>query len=409
MIKVLQFWKSDGMPGGGAAILMHRLHSSLREAGIDSKILCEIKTTESSHVKVIRPWHRLESLIRRVTSRVGLNDIHRVSSFKIKQHQWLKEADILHFHATHCGFISYLALPFLITNKPTIFTLHDMWCLTGHCVHSFDCDRWKIGCGNCPYLDAYPPIRRDATHIEWKLKDWVYSRSNLTIVAPSTWLTQQAKQSMLKRFPIHRIPNGVDIQAYQPLDPEKCRSLLGIPPDKKVLMFASVNLENSLKGGDLLMKALQSLPASLKAEALLLLLGSRGERIAEAAGIPILNLGYVSNDRVKAIAYSAADLFVHPALADNFPLVLQESMACGTPMVSFKVGGVPDLVRPDITGYLAEPENAKDLCDGIVQLLEDELLRSHMSDQCRAIAVKEYPLELMVQRHIELYRRLLRN
>lgn len=409
MIKVLHLWKSDGIAGGGGAIAMYRLHSSLREAGIDSKILSEIKTTESSHVKVIRPWHRLESLIRRVTSRVGLNDIHRVSSFKIKRHQWFQEADILQFHGIHSGFISYLALPSLVRNRPTIFTLHDMWCLTGHCAYSFDCDRWKIGCGNCAHLDAYPPIRRDATHIEWKLKDWVYSRSNFTIVSPSSWLTQQAKQSMMRRFPIHRIPNGVDVQAYQPLDPEKCRSLLGIPPDKKVLMFASVNLQDSRKGGDLLMKALQSLPASLKAEALLLLLGRRGERIAEAAGIQILNLGYVSNDRVKAIAYSAADLFVHPTLVDNLPLVLQEAMACGTPMVSFKVGGVPDLVRPGITGYLAEPENSGDLRNGIVQLLENGPLRDSMSQQCRTIALKEYSLELQVKRYIALYHQVLQN
>ena len=101
-----------------------------------------------------------------------------------------------------------------------------------------------------------------------------------------------------------------------------------------------------------------------------------------------LNLGYVSSDRLKSIAFSAADLFVFPTRADNLPLILQESLACGTPIVSFKVGGVPDLVRPGITGYLASPENANDFCNGIVQLLEDQNLRNSMSKNCRAIAVK---------------------
>jgi len=127
----------------------------------------------------------------------------------------------------------------------------------------------------------------------------------------------------------------------------------------------------------------------------------------KALELATLNLGYVSSDRLKSIAYSAADLFVFPTRADNLPLVLQESMACGTPMVSFKIGGVPDLVRPGITGYLAEPEDAKDFCNGIVQLLEDQNLRDRMSQQCRAIALKEYPLELQVQRYIELYRQVL--
>ncbi len=122
-----------------------------------------------------------------------------------------------------------------------------------------------------------------------------------------------------------------------------------------------------------------------------------------------LNLGYVSSGRLKSIAFSAADLFVFPTRADNLPLILQESMACGTPMVSFKVGGVPDLVRHGITGYLATPEDASDLSGGIVQLLEDRELRERMSQNCRAIAVEEYPIKLQARKYIELYENLLKN
>jgi glycosyltransferase involved in cell wall biosynthesis len=90
-------------------------------------------------------------------------------------------------------------------------------------------------------------------------------------------------------------------------------------------------------------------------------------------------------------------------------LVLQESMACGTPMVSFKIGGVPDLVRPDITGYLAQPEDTQDFSNGIIQLLKDEELRKTMSENCRAIALQEYTLELQAKRYIELYQQVLRS
>jgi glycosyltransferase involved in cell wall biosynthesis len=214
---------------------------------------------------------------------------------------------------------------------------------------------------------------------------------------------------MLSRFPIHHIPYGIDTDAYQALDPEQCRSLLGIPLGKRVLMFGAQSLTDPRKGGDLLMKALSSFPESLKAETVLLILGNGGEGIAQAVGMQTLNLGYVNSDRLKSIAYSAADLFIFPTRADNLPLVLQESMACGTPMVSFKIGGVPDLVRPGITGYLAQPEDAQDFCNGIVQLLEDGNLRDRMSQQCRAIALAEYPLELQAQRYIELYYQALQN
>jgi glycosyltransferase involved in cell wall biosynthesis len=228
-------------------------------------------------------------------------------------------------------------------------------------------------------------------------------------VTPSQWLGDQAKKSMLNRFPVYVIPYGIDTDAYQPLEKDKCKQILGIPPEKKVLMFGADGLQDARKGGDLLIQAIQTLPQGLKAEILLLTLGHGGEKIGELLGIPTLNLGYISGDRMKSIAYSAADLFIFPTRADNLPLVLQESMACGTPMVSFKIGGVPDLVRPDITGYLAQPEDTQDFSNGIIQLLKDEELRKTMSENCRAIALQEYTLELQAKRYIELYQQVLRS
>jgi glycosyltransferase involved in cell wall biosynthesis len=406
-MKVLHINESD--IAGGAAIAGYRLHQGLLVQGINSRLLVGTVKTSSDRVAATPSKPSVEREIFRLTNRLGLNSLNVISSFEIPKHSFYKEADILNFHNLHNGYFNYLVIPLLTENKSAIFTLHDMWSFTGHCAYSYDCNRWKMGCGKCPYPEVHPYVYRDNTHLEWKLKNWVYSRSNLTIVTLSRWLTEQAKQSMLNRFPIHHIPNGIDTEAYQPLEAEQCRSLLGIPTGKKVLMFGAQSLKDSRKGGDLLLKALFSLPESLKAETVLLTLGNGGEAISEAAGMQTLNLGYLSSDRVKAIAYCAADLFVFPTRADNLPLVLQESMACGTPMVSFKVGGIPDLVRPGVTGYLATPEDAQDFCNGIVQLLEDEALRDRMSQQCRAIALAEYPLELQAQRYIELYRQAMQN
>ncbi|WP_017314697.1 glycosyltransferase family 4 protein [Mastigocladopsis repens] len=399
---------------GGAFIASDRLHTALLNSGIDSTLAygkvfknsdSEIK--ELNHYIAIKKDNKIEGILTKLLKKVGLNDIGYISSFELINHEYFKRATALNFHNIHSDYFSYLALSILTANKPAVFTLHDMWSFTGHCAYSYDCERWKTGCGKCPYPDSQPSICIDNTHLEWKLKNWVYNRSNLTIVTPSSWLAEQAKQSMLNRFPIHHIPYGIDTEAYQPLDPEECRSLLGIPTGKKVLMFGAQSLTDSRKGGDLLLKALQTFPPSLTNETVLLTLGDGGEAISQTVGMATVNLGYVSNDRLKSIAYSAADLFIFPTRADNLPLVLQESMACGTPMVSFKVGGVPDLVRPGITGYLATPEDADDFCNGIVELLEDENLRDRMSQNCRAIALTEYPLELQAQRYIELYHQVL--
>ncbi len=392
---------------GGAAIAAYRLHQGLIAKSLNSQLFVSMTTGRKDRVHAIPRQRYLEKPLSLGLKWLGFNNFHLLNTFNIPQHDLYKNADVVNFHNLHGGYFNYLAMPKLTANKPTVWTLHDMWSFTGHCGYSYDCDRWQTGCGKCPYLEEYPPVKRDTTHWEWQLKNWVYSRSQLTIVAPSKWLTQLARQSILKRFPIHYIPYGIDIDIYQPLDSEQCKTQLAIPKGKKVIMFGAQSLTDRRKGGSLLLKALASLCPTLKAETVLLTIGSSSNALAEAVGMQNINLGYVSSDRLKAIAYSAADLFIFPTLADNLPLVLQESLACGTPIVSFNVGGVPDMVRPDITGYLAKPEDAADLACGIVQLLEDNHWRDRLRQNCRAISLTEYSLELQAQRYIDLYRQLL--
>jgi len=408
-MKVLQ--TCEELTGDGGSIAVQRLYYGLKRAGIDSKVLCVIKSIESPDItklEVSRVQRGLDRLLHNISSRAGLNRLLDVTSFKIAQLEAYQEADVLILNAPSYAVCSFLAYPMLTGTKPTLFPVKDMWSFTGHCYNSLDCDRWKTGCGNCPYPNVYPAIRKDNTRLEWKLKNWAYSRSNLNVLVPSTWMLMQVKQSMLNRFPVHVIPYGVDMGIYKPLDQEKCRSLLGIPHGNKVVMFLSANLDNRLKGGDLMVKAFRRLPESLRAETVVLLLGNRGEVIADSIGVRAINLGYVSSDQLKAICYSAADVFLHPTRADIFPYAVIESMACGTPIVSFKVGGVPDAVRPGITGYVAGPENVEEFSSYIVQVLEDDSLRNHMRQQCREIAFNEYSLDLQAQRHIDLCCKLLR-
>jgi glycosyltransferase involved in cell wall biosynthesis len=404
-MKVLHINQSD--IGSGAGIAGYRLHQSLLNQGIHSRQLVGTNLSHSEFVDTIPHNRLLEKVLGKVTRPLGLNYLNQQTHTAVMSHEFYREADILNFHNLHNDYFNYCAIDNLTSTKPAIYTLHDMWAFTGHCSYSYDCSRWQTGCGQCPYPNIYPEIQQDHTHLEWRLKNWIYSRSNLTIVTPSRWLMQQAQQSMLRDLPIHHIPYGVDTDIYQPRDRAKCRELLGIEPDQYVLMFGAASLSDKRKGGDLLVQALSNLPASLKPHLLLLMLGQGSAAIADACGIPCLNLGYVDSDSIKAIAFSAADLFLLPTRADNLPLVLQESMACGTPMVSFKIGGVSDLVRPQETGYLATPEDTDDFCHGIIQLLEDSTLRQTMAHNCRMIALGEYQLQQQADRYTALYNAIL--
>jgi len=410
LMKVLNIHITDS-PVGGGPIAMLRLQEGLRKAGVHSRTLC-VNSTNDDSVRI--PSVRGESRLGSFTRSLGFNELHCLSSFKIAKLAAYLESDVLHIHCLHGGYFNYLALPSLTRGKPTIYTLHDMWPFTGHCCCSFDCDRWKTGCGRCPYLDMPNAISRDVSRWEWKLKDWSYRRSNLTIVAPSTWVQAVARQSMLSRFEIVHIPFGVDTDVYRPQGRRLSRAALGIPDGKKVLfyMVSKMSLTSSdkvsyIKGADLLVRALRDLPASLRRETILVLAGEDGQAVAREVDMETLCLGFVSSDSIKAMAYSAADLFVYPTRADTFALVVLESLACGTPVVSFNVGGVPDMVRPDITGALAQPEDYKQLAGEIVRLLEDEPLRAELSCKCRDVAVMEYSLNLYVDRHMALYQQTL--
>jgi glycosyltransferase involved in cell wall biosynthesis len=282
-------------------------------------------------------------------------------------------------------------------------TLHDMWAFTGHCSHSFECQRWRTGCGRCPHLDTYPAVPRDATAIEWRLKQRTLGSTPMTVVSPSRWLADLASQSLLQRYPVIVIPNGLDTETYSPQPVPFARDVFGIPHDATVVMHGSANLADTAKGGGSVLEAVGMLPQAIRDRLHLLVMGDGQPTALRRANVPFTMTGYLSSDRLKALAYSCADVFVLPTLADNLPLMLQESMACGTPIIASSVGGVPELVRPGQTGYLVRPGDAKDLRDQLARLLEHSNSATAFRERCRRVAVAEYTIQKQVQRMLAIY------
>jgi glycosyltransferase involved in cell wall biosynthesis len=394
--------------GGGAAIASYRLHEGLKQAGCDSKFMVGSYSLSSDGQEtelVPKDWKT--RWLHHLLPLTGLNYLEYQGSFKIPKSNFYQEADVVNLHNLHRDFFSYLSLPLLTSNKPAVWTLHDMWSFTGHCAYSFDCNRWEIGCGKCPYLDTYPAVRRDSTRWEWKLKQRTYARSNITVIVASKWLESKVRKSVLsKYFSIVQIPHGIDTDIFFPIDKKLCRIALNIPNDKIVLMFSAMSLSDHRKGSDLLIKIINGMPKSLKSNIVLLIMGEGGNAYSKLFDMEVLPLGYVSGDHLKAICYSAADLFLFPTRADIWSLVVQESMACGTPCISFDVGGVPDLVRPEITGLLAPPENISFFRKLIIELVEDYEKRNKMSLKCREIVLKEYDIQIQAYRYLSIYEKL---
>ena len=332
--------------------------------------------------------------------------------------------DVIHCHNLHNGYFDLRALPSLCAQATTIVTLHDSWLLTGHCAHSFDCERWTTGCGACPDLNIYPAIRRDATAYNWQRKRRIYEQCRLAVATPCRWLMERVERSILAPAIIDArvIHNGVDLSTFRPGDRSAARRTLGLPVDVPILLFAASGIRANPWKDFTTFRAAVDLIARRRAaqEHLFVALGdaSPAERIerSEIRFVPF------DPDRSRVASYyQAADVYVHAARADTFPNTILEAMACGTPVVATAVGGIDEQVRSlgggldgrpahDIdraTGILVAPKDPVALAWAIERLLDGPNVRRRLSDNAAADARERFDLERQVGRYLDWYAELI--
>ena len=418
---------------GGAARAMYRLHQGLQQQGHHSAIVARLNNglaDPNVHelATLTRPQHRPGDRLLTPAGRIaelslGLPRWAYPYSHYLPHTDLFRQADVLNLHNLPGGYFNYRLLPQLTAAKPTVWTLHDMWPLTGHCAYAYDCERWRTGCHHCPLLRRANhdlveprPTWRDLSRPGWQRKAHLYRQSRLVVVAPSRWLQGLAQQSILgQAAPIHFIPHGIDLDLFRPGDQAAARHRLGLPAAASVLFFSAQLTGSRRKGLAELLAALAQLPPAGATDppTWLLTIGETGAVAHLGGQYHLRELGYLSDEARIRDCYVAADLFVFPTRADNQPLVLLEALACGTPAVSFAVGGVPEMVREGETGLLAPAgDPAGDpagLAHAIHTLLHNPTLRHRLAHTSRHIATTEYDLKLQVARYEALYKDLLPN
>ena len=401
---------------GGAAIAMTRLHHALNGQGHRSRIVARLRRAPQSDVLTIpEALGARRSIVHRAfdNARMQLDAWFSLpqiyaSTKRLLNSEVFEQADIVQLHNLHGFYFNYELLPEISKRKPVVWTLHDMWALTGHCAYSYECDRWQTGCFSCPLLRGDGrrlveprPTLLDRTALQWRKKQDLYQSSKLHVVTPSLWLADQVANSVLgNALAIQHIPYGLDLEVYHPVEQGAARKALGIPANAQVILFIAANVRQKRKGLVYLLDALRQLQRS---EFFLLTIGGKPLPVEQLSGFRHAHLGQLSDESMLNLAYNAADLFVSPALADNLPLVVMESLASGTPVVCFDVGGLPEMVRHMETGYLARTQDAPDLAAGIRAILDDGALRARMRSNCRAFAVAHYDLEEQARHYVGLY------
>ena len=442
-LAILQVSTSDR--GGGAERVAWNLFQAYRQHGLPSWLAVGYKRSDDPDILLVpngdyrsrwaRAWLAIGSMLSPLVGRVrgagrlrswlhlvgrprGLLEIlHGHEDFDFPGTWQLidlppERPDIVHCHNLHGSYFDLRALPWLSQQFPTILTLHDAWLLSGHCAHSFDCERWKIGCGACPNLAIYPAIRRDATAYNWQRKRDIYAKSHLYIATPSRWLMRKVEQSVLAPAIVEArvIPNGVDLTIFYPGDRREARAMLVIPQDAKMLLFVGhATWSNPWRDYAILEAAVKRVAERLPDERVILVcLGEerRPERVGRAE---VQFIGYQKDPATVARFYQAADIYLHASKADTFPNTVLEALACGTPVVATAVGGVPEQMKDGATGFLVPPGDAEAMVKAIITLLTDDALRMRLARSAAEDAQRRFSVNRQVDDYTGWYREILEN
>ncbi|MBU6323933.1 MAG: glycosyltransferase [Bacteroidetes bacterium] len=381
---------------GGAATACFRLHRALLEAGADSRVLtlkrgyskedARISSWESFQPRGFRfrdTWNRVRNKLKTL-GKPSFFFSSPFSVFPVEDHPWVKEADIVQLHWV-AKFIDYRR--FFRTGKQYVWTLHDMQPFSGgyHYTGGFN-------------FEAYQNLirRNEAMKLE------ALKGIDLQPVAPSKWLADiAAKSAVFSQFGCAHIPNCIDTRIFRPANILELRRALGWPEHKKVLLFLAENLDEPRKGFALLLEALRHINLS---ETLLVAVGKSPVGLE---GLPYIHIPFTTDEQKLAKIYAAADYYITPSLEDNLPNTVMEALACGTPVIAFHTGGIPEMVQHGFNGFLCEENTSASLRLQIEEALRFEHL-ALMSQQAEDSVQERYRFPIIAQAYLQLYQKLLK-
>lgn len=392
--------------------MAYRLHKEFLRQGHDSCMLVGYQAEDRPEIAAIT---RRTSLTGKIVNKLlihlenltGMQYLIQPLRKPFLKHPFVAHADFIILHNLHGRYFSSAILPALTHQAPTVWALHDTWSMTGHCSYTYDCERWKTGCGQCPNLQEYPALSVDTTAFLWRQKDRAYAHSRMDIISASRWMTQMAHASpLLNRFKVHHIPDGTDTNIFHPIGQQQARQEIGLPLDADVLLFFALR-DAPRKGLDYFLEAIRRVRSQSGSETWVLAVGDKGMLDGLPSRFKIREMGLVNDDQLLNICYCAADIFILPTLADNLPLSLIEAMAAGIPAVAFDVGGVADLVRTGKTGYLARYRDAEDLATGIDILLRDKTESRAMGAAARRLIEEKHSIVGEAEQYLSLRAQIL--
>lgn len=410
-MRILHLSKDD--IGGGAGKAAYRLHQGLRLIGEDSWMLVSNKQSDDDHVIEIpkglgyvlnKIGGRLEDLLAKWFLDEGIHwDISIIPAPVVKLIRQINP-DVINLHWINRGVISVGQIARL--KIPVFWTFHDMWAATSGYHYYGDLLKADLAPADGRFEENASGKPLAKTLLSHKISAW--RGSSMQIVCPSRWLQRVALESTaFAGRKVHHVPYGLDLDVYKPVDQKALRKELGLPLEKKLILFGAASSSADLrKGSDLLLKALGLAIGSnrfSKEDVALVVFGEQ-QKLEDFGDVDVFSLGYLKGDVAVARAYSAVDCFVAPSREDNLPNTVLESLASGIPVIAFRIGGMPDMITHKQTGFLVEPFEIDGLMDAILWVIglswED---RERLTRQCRKKALDDFPLRKQAEQYKNLY------
>lgn len=403
---------------GGAALVGWNLSEVLLKKGHDPKYMVGFKKSKDKYVYQLRRNILLNYLTTKTNidfnfifcgllTKFLANDIDFGAKEEVLNHPWYKKADIIHCNNLHGNYIKLDSIKEMSKEKKIVWTLHDEWAIMAHgsCIVE-DGDKPVDGLYRRTDLNLYPAMLWNNEKYLSSRKSEIYKNSNLHFVVPSKWLLSKVKKSVLKDNDIQLIHNGIDINIFKKYDKNSSRSKLGLPLDKKIILFvANSGTNNPLKGWSYIEKIIDYFKDN---DNLFFLCIGGSERDERKTGSNVRYVKYINNNNLLAQYYSSSDIFLFTSLVESFGLVPIEAMSCGLPVVAFPVGIIPEVIIHKKNGYIARHKDADDLIKGVeyIMSLSDSTLLNISSDLTKEIK-KNFSLDKMTGEYLKLYNRLL--
>lgn len=400
---------------GGAFVAAQRLVAAQQAAGLDAKLVVGTRALDAPYITVVGQGALgpLLPLARKAAEALLL--LHDLKNWRRDRFQFaatrmgvsvsdgrlaelIHAADVIHLHWTHHGFLSMGGLEALAgLGKPVVWTLHDRWVLTGGCLHPGTCTHYLEHCGRCPMLAH--PADDDLSARRWQQKSTLYARLQPHFVAVSAWLVDEVRRAPLTQlYRVDHIPNPLDTDTFAPRASAEARVAFGLDPKAPIALFVARSLQDHRKGLADLCKALLGLP-----DVQLVTVGEGTLPDAYQGRLRHHAFAPVTDTVALAQFYAAADVFCIPSHEESLGYTALEAQASGRPVVGYRTGGIPEVVRDGETGLLAPTGDVNALRLALGSLLNDSVRRRQMGVAGRRVVLERYSSAGVAEQYRTLY------